>query len=166
MILRIIAFAVILCLNLGTFSLANQKSTSNLPTLKWERSVKTRIFLGTAIGLAGSIVAATNKEKDIKGDNAALGVALVGFGYAFFNWMKLHPPSSTGFTYTSPRKGHYERRIIGYELQRNPVYDALKQRPLYIDIPYGGWSDEDLHRMGFNEYNVVPQYDWIWVPDE
>jgi len=90
MVLRIIAFTMILCLSLGTFSLANQKSTSNLPTLKWERSIKTRMYLGIGLGLAGSIVAATNKERDIKGDNAALGVALVGFGYAFWNWMKLN----------------------------------------------------------------------------
>jgi hypothetical protein len=89
-----IALTIVVCLSLGTFGLAEQKnssssSTSNLPILKWERSIKTRILLGNVIGLAGVAVAITNKERDIKGDNAALGAALLGFGYAFWNWTKL-----------------------------------------------------------------------------
>jgi len=113
------------------------------------------------VGLAGTGLAIINesaRRPDESTTGWAIGIAVIGFGYAFFNWMKLPPPSRTGFTYTSPRTGHYEMRITGYTLQRNPIYDALKKRPLYIDIPYPGWSDEDLYRMGFKEYNIIPQY--------
>lgn len=91
MILRIIAFTMILCLSLGTFSLANQKSTSNLPTLKWEQPIKTRMFIGIGVGLLGTVLAINNAEKSKWEQNdTGLIIATIGFGYAFWNWMKLN----------------------------------------------------------------------------
>ena len=58
-------------------------------------------------------------------------------------------------TYTQIRSGHWERRITGYKLQRNFAYDQLKEN--------WNWSDQHMHRMGFQEYTLIPEYDWVWV---
>ncbi|TKJ44508.1 hypothetical protein CEE35_07620 [Candidatus Aerophobetes bacterium Ae_b3b] len=167
MILRIIAFTMILCLSLGTFSLANQKSTSNLPTLKWERSIKTRMFLGIVLGLAGGVVAATNKEKDIKGDNAALGVALVGFGYALLNWVKLYSAAESKQEYWDEVDEVWEytegKHAVLIEAEDNTKFDSLdaikkeieKRKKNWEELVAQEWGVPIIHtEPGFGDLNL------------
>lgn len=87
MILRIIALIIVVCLSLGTLGLANGKPKSNLDTLKWERSIRTHIFLGVTVGLLGC--GAALAVDDEKTRTYAIGGAVIGFAYAFFSWMRL-----------------------------------------------------------------------------
>ena len=167
MILRIIAFTVIMCLSLGTFSLANQEPTSNLSTLKWERSIKTRMFLGIVLGLAGGVVAATNKEKDIKGDNAALGVALVGFGYALLNWVKLYSAAEFKQEYQEHWDEVWEytegEDALLIEAEDNTKFDSLdaikkeieKRKKNWEELVTQEWGVRILHtELGFGDLNL------------
>jgi len=102
MTLRIIALTIVVCLSLSTLSLASQRSllpedTSQLsnPGLsitEQRRSIRTHIFLGVAVGLAGAGLAIINesaRRPDESTTGWAIGIAVIGFGYAFYNWMRL-----------------------------------------------------------------------------
>ena len=54
------------------------------------------------------------------------------------------------------RQGHWETRIIGYELKKNYFYGFMKRQ---------GYSDHKLDLMGFQEYTIEPQYGPVWVPE-
>jgi len=61
------------------------------------------------------------------------------------------------YTYRPPRKGHYEQIITGYKLRRNVTYSVLKK--------YHGFSDQQLGYMQLNQYDLIPQYGQIWIPE-
>ena len=62
----------------------------------------------------------------------------------------------------TPPKGHYDRRITGYKLKRNIVYDLIKEPSKYGYSK--GYTDREMHLMGFQEYTIESQYGWVWVP--
>lgn len=70
---------------------------------------------------------------------------------------KTYTPVTSEIYRTQIRQGHWERRITGYKLQRNFIYDQLQQN--------WNWTDQHMHRMGFQEYTLIPIYTWIWVSD-
>jgi len=103
MILRIIAFATLICLGFGTFGLANQVSLlpENTLALSSDRSANLDLFIaerhrpmiwGFAIGLTGFGVALVTKDKETAGWGLALGI--IGFLWMELQRMELQPTRS------------------------------------------------------------------------
>ena len=70
--------------------------------------------------------------------------------------LTLTPRSFQFFAPVIPQR-RLVRRITGYKLKRDFFYGQLKE--------IGNYTDQDMHLMGFQEYTVEPEYDWIWVPE-
>lgn len=75
---------------------------------------------------------------------------------------KTYTPVNPYIYRTQIRQGHWERRVTGYKLKRNIIYDLIKE-----PFKYGyskGYTDWEMHQMGFKEYTIESQYSWVWVP--
>lgn len=104
MMMKIIAIILIICLTFATISYGNplrisfdemsNKEVSN-ETLARQAALKTRMSIGVTVGLIGTgiVIANTLKlfsRRPDKGITAgAIGLAIIGFAYAFINWAKL-----------------------------------------------------------------------------